>query len=150
MVFAMVQTSSDTEVVGDLLWTVLANRHGDGIPLSISTKSKSVLILYVHAGFGIVDHTVIIPAPLQTVASGNCHDFAASFCKSLILIIKWCPETDLNRRHADFQSAALPTELSGRKRGQGPICLRVIREACGAVQWVLAKIRRNMSSKINI
>ena len=26
---------------------------------------------------------------------------------------KWCPETDLNRRHADFQSAALPTELSG-------------------------------------
>jgi hypothetical protein len=27
--------------------------------------------------------------------------------------VKWCPETDLNRRHADFQSAALPTELSG-------------------------------------
>ncbi len=27
---------------------------------------------------------------------------------------KWCPETDLNRRHADFQSAALPTELSGQ------------------------------------
>lgn len=27
----------------------------------------------------------------------------------------WCPETDLNRRHADFQSAALPTELSGRR-----------------------------------
>ena len=26
---------------------------------------------------------------------------------------KWCPETELNRRHADFQSAALPTELSG-------------------------------------
>ncbi len=27
--------------------------------------------------------------------------------------LEWCPETDLNRRHADFQSAALPTELSG-------------------------------------
>ena len=26
---------------------------------------------------------------------------------------KWCPEADLNHRHADFQSAALPTELSG-------------------------------------
>ena len=26
---------------------------------------------------------------------------------------KWCPEADSNHRHADFQSAALPTELSG-------------------------------------
>ena len=25
----------------------------------------------------------------------------------------WCPEADSNHRHADFQSAALPTELSG-------------------------------------
>ncbi len=25
----------------------------------------------------------------------------------------WCPGTELNRRHADFQSAALPTELPG-------------------------------------
>ena len=24
-----------------------------------------------------------------------------------------CPETELNRRHEDFQSSALPTELSG-------------------------------------
>lgn len=27
---------------------------------------------------------------------------------------KWCPETESNRRHRDFQSLALPTELSGR------------------------------------
>ena len=27
---------------------------------------------------------------------------------------KWCPGADLNHRHADFQSAALPTELPGR------------------------------------
>ena len=26
----------------------------------------------------------------------------------------WCPGADLNHRHADFQSAALPTELPGR------------------------------------
>lgn len=26
---------------------------------------------------------------------------------------EWCPEADSNHRHADFQSAALPTELSG-------------------------------------
>ena len=25
----------------------------------------------------------------------------------------WCPETDSNHRHEDFQSTALPTELSG-------------------------------------
>ena len=27
---------------------------------------------------------------------------------------KWCPEPESNQRHADFQSAALPTELSGQ------------------------------------
>ena len=26
---------------------------------------------------------------------------------------KWWPETELNRRHKDFQSSALPTELPG-------------------------------------
>ncbi len=34
-------------------------------------------------------------------------------CKISICRGKWCPETDLNRRHRDFQSLALPTELSG-------------------------------------
>ena len=29
---------------------------------------------------------------------------------------KWCPEVDLNHRHTDFQSVALPTELSGPNR----------------------------------
>src|SRR5436190_1252610 len=28
---------------------------------------------------------------------------------------KWCPGTESNRRHEDFQSSALPTELPGRK-----------------------------------
>jgi len=32
--------------------------------------------------------------------------------------LEW-PGTELNRRHADFQSAALPTELPGRGRGSG-------------------------------
>ena len=26
---------------------------------------------------------------------------------------KWCPEVESNHRHKDFQSFALPTELSG-------------------------------------
>src|SRR5262245_50090522 len=30
--------------------------------------------------------------------------------------IKWCPGTELNRRHEDFQSSALPTELPGHER----------------------------------
>ena len=29
--------------------------------------------------------------------------------------IKWWPETESNRRHGDFQSPALPTELSGQQ-----------------------------------
>jgi hypothetical protein len=28
----------------------------------------------------------------------------------------WCPGTELNRRHEDFQSSALPTELPGRTK----------------------------------
>ena len=32
-----------------------------------------------------------------------------------ILREKWCPGAELNHRHADFQSAALPTELSGHR-----------------------------------
>ena len=27
----------------------------------------------------------------------------------------WCPEPESNQRHEDFQSSALPTELSGQK-----------------------------------
>lgn len=27
---------------------------------------------------------------------------------------EWCPGTESNRRHRDFQSLALPTELPGR------------------------------------
>jgi hypothetical protein len=31
-----------------------------------------------------------------------------------LFILIWCPETESNCRHGDFQSPALPTELSGR------------------------------------
>ena len=31
-------------------------------------------------------------------------------------INKWCPEAESNHRHGDFQSPALPTELSRRYR----------------------------------
>ena len=31
------------------------------------------------------------------------------------VLVLWCPETESNRRHGDFQSPALPTELSGQR-----------------------------------
>ena len=36
---------------------------------------------------------------------------------ALLVLVKgeWCPGAELNSRHADFQSAALPTELPGPK-----------------------------------
>ncbi len=34
---------------------------------------------------------------------------------------EWCPEADSNHRHADFQSAALPTELSGHLTPGGQV-----------------------------
>jgi hypothetical protein len=46
-----------------------------------------------------------------------CTNCAPLKKKDLALGVKsfiyWWPETGSNRRHADFQSAALPTELSG-------------------------------------
>jgi hypothetical protein len=39
-------------------------------------------------------------------------DFAIS---SLTRLQNWWPERESNLRHADFQSAALPTELSGQR-----------------------------------
>ena len=50
----MAQTSSDTEVVGNLLWTVFADQQGDEIPLHIVTTAKSVLNLCLHAQFGMI------------------------------------------------------------------------------------------------
>jgi hypothetical protein len=41
-------------------------------------------------------------------------------CQSCSCSKKWCPRADLNHRHADFQSAALPLSYSGpEKSGNG-------------------------------
>ena len=40
-------------------------------------------------------------------------EFVQRYVFIVKLCFKWCPEPESNQRHADFQSAALPTELSG-------------------------------------
>jgi len=47
--FVTTQTSSDPEVVGDLLVCALAKEHRNAIPHHIVTTAKSVLNLYVYA-----------------------------------------------------------------------------------------------------
>ena len=37
------------------------------------------------------------------------------FVYFVFLYFRWCPEPESNQRHEDFQSSALPTELSGQK-----------------------------------
>ena len=51
-----------------------------------------------------------------------CDDYVVIFLissytkKQMEYIGKWCPEVESNHRHKDFQSFALPTELSGQIR----------------------------------
>jgi hypothetical protein len=47
--FVTIQTSSDTEVVGDLLVCAFVAEHCNAIPHHIVTTAKSVLNLYVYA-----------------------------------------------------------------------------------------------------
>ena len=50
----MAETSSDPEVVVNLLVRAFDGEHGDEIPDHIGTIAKSVLNLYPHAQFGMV------------------------------------------------------------------------------------------------
>ena len=50
----MAETSSYTEVVGDLLVCACAAEHRDEMPHLIVTTAKSVLNLYLHAQFCMI------------------------------------------------------------------------------------------------
>jgi hypothetical protein len=50
----MAQTSSDTEVVGNLLVSAFDGEHRDEIAHQIPTTPKSILNLYLHAVFGMI------------------------------------------------------------------------------------------------
>ena len=64
----MAQTSSDAEVVVNLLVSAFDGEHRNAIPNHIVITAKSVLNLYLHAVFGWFCHTGIISAPWQTAA----------------------------------------------------------------------------------
>src|SRR5204862_896689 len=55
--------------------------------------------------------------PLWPVFKALKSAFVLQESADLIGLKWWCPGTELNCRHADFQSAALPTELPGRAIG---------------------------------
>ena len=50
----MAETSSDTEVVVNLLVRAFDGKHGDEIAHDIPTTAKSVLNLYLHAQFCVI------------------------------------------------------------------------------------------------
>ena len=50
----MAQTSSDPEVVVNLLVCAFDGEHGDEMPNHIVITAKSVLNLYLHAVFGMI------------------------------------------------------------------------------------------------
>jgi len=63
-----------------------------------------------------VEHCSRTPAP-QSRAGGDRRDDSRRVQKRKKpprRRLSWCPETESNCRHEDFQSSALPTELSGR------------------------------------
>ncbi len=57
---------------------------------------------------------------------------------------KWCPEPESNQRHANFQSAALPTELSGHLFGRYRPSGAFLVGWAGAVQRVWQKNLRGV------
>ncbi len=57
----------------------------------------------------------------QKTARFQLGGFLEILYMSLILLaIEWCPGTESNHRHKDFQSSALPTELPGHFSVNGP------------------------------
>ena len=48
----------------------------------------------------------------------------------------WCPEAESNHRHEDFQSSALPTELSGLWKARiKPFDARTVKEEVDFNYW---------------
>ena len=97
----VVSSLHDLTLAGRYATRIVALRDGrmeaDGTPTDVLTSS------IVEAVFGT-------PSIIQTARAG--------FMWISLGRGEWCPGTESNCRHADFQSAALPTELPGRPEGR--------------------------------
>jgi hypothetical protein len=68
--------------------------------------------------------------PFRTHRGRKCYLRLKDNCDPRVLNgSEWCPGAESNHRHADFQSAALPTELPGHPSGWGLQPDRVKRQA---------------------
>jgi hypothetical protein len=76
---------------------------GKGWTIESSEKQPSIVLLRHR------DRTQ--PAAIKSQAIKNPKEHIVPWGFSVF----WCPETESNRRHGDFQSPALPTELSGQR-----------------------------------
>src|SRR5690606_14144149 len=75
-------------------------------------------------------HPPAAPAPSPNLP-GGCPAPPPRNKKPRLREVSGCPGTDSNHRHADFQSAALPTELPGRLlKGR---CRYAIREPASSI-----------------
>ena len=49
----------------------------------------------------------------------------------------WCPDSESNQGHGDFQSPALPTELSGQRGALNRIVSMPSTALCGFAHWLM-------------
>ena len=105
--------------IGNDLWTL--GPHGTcktepmfALREMAGWKTEKMVRRYAHRPWGIWPCT-----PTRAVSRQNSGTVAAGaktprFASIRKITIFWWPGRELNPRHADFQSAALPTELPGR------------------------------------
>ncbi len=116
---------SSIKVTQDLYGHLFASDADDA---AIAARIESELLSCSHARtLPTVDFAKVCKAPKtqglnwQRLRTGDNAKSSHSVFSNVLNYRAngWCPGTELNRRHADFQSAALPTELPGRRTGAG-------------------------------
>ena len=78
--------------------------------------SSSISVLINFGPFPL--STLLHPINYVMLIYIRQQDFGTNWTESTAS--RWCPGADSNHRHADFQSAALPTELPGLRQDNGP------------------------------
>ncbi len=62
-----------------------------------------------------------IDARPESIEPFDVSNKVLSINRGINIIRKWCPDSESNQGHEDFQSSALPTELSGLFMGVGDL-----------------------------